>query len=167
MVVTVGGDGDFNLLPLDEGRVVRDVAKTLPMSNPAYSFETGSALASKRKGKNGIKLMSYEIKKTANGKYMFNLKAGNHEVILTSEVYERKESALAGIESVRANGANDANFELKKSAADQPYFVLKAANTQVIGKSEMYSSEAAAKNGMESVKKNCESKEVKDLTAEA
>lgn len=48
--------------------------------------------------------MPYEIKKTANGKFMFNLKAANYEVILTSEVYEQKASALAGIESVRANG---------------------------------------------------------------
>ena len=93
---------------------------------------------------------------------MFNLKAANHEVILTSEVYEQKASSLAGIESVRANGKQDANYELKKSSANQPYFVLKAANQQVVGKSEMYSSEAAARNGIESVKKNCGSTEVKD-----
>ena len=93
---------------------------------------------------------------------MFNLKAANYEVILTSEVYEQKASALAGIESVRANGSQDANFELKKSSTNQPYFVLKAANQQIIGKSEMYSSEAAAKNGIESVKTNCRSTEIKD-----
>ncbi len=104
--------------------------------------------------------MPYEIKKTANGKFMFNLKAANHEVILTSEVYEQKAAALAGIASVRANGSQDANFELKKSSANQPYFVLKAANQKVIGKSEMYASEAAARNGIESVKKNCISTEV-------
>lgn len=107
--------------------------------------------------------MPYEIKKTASDKFMFNLKAANHEVILTSELYEQKASALAGIESVRANGTEEANFELRKSTADQPYFVLKAANQQVIGKSEMYSSEAAARNGIESVKKNCGSTEVKDI----
>lgn len=106
--------------------------------------------------------MAYEIKKTANGKYLFNLKAGNNEVILTSETYEKKESALAGIESVRANGAQEANFELKQSTSKQPYFVLKAANKQVIGKSEMYSSEAAAKNGILSVQKNCRSAKIAD-----
>lgn len=105
----------------------------------------------------------YEIKTTANGKFMFNLKAGNHETILTSEMYEQKASALAGIESVRANGPIDENFELKTSSAGQPFFVLKAVNKQVIGKSEMYSSEAAAKNGIESVKKNCVATEVKDV----
>lgn len=107
--------------------------------------------------------MPYELKKTQNGKFMFNLKAANHEVILTSEVYEQKASALTGIESVRKNGPVAANYELKTSSANQPYFVLKAANQQVIGKSEMYSSEATAKNGIESVKKNCVSAEIKDV----
>lgn len=106
--------------------------------------------------------MSYEIKKTQSGKFVFNLKAGNHEVILTSEVYEQKASALAGIESVRTNGAVDANYELKTSTASEPYFVLRAGNHEVIGRSEMYSSEAAARNGIESVKKNCGSPEVKE-----
>lgn len=86
---------------------------------------------------------------------MFNLKAANHEVILTSEVYKQKASALAGIESVRASGAQDQNFEIKMSSKGEPDFVLKAANHEIIGKSERYSSEAAAKNGIESVKKNC------------
>lgn len=107
--------------------------------------------------------MSYEIKTTQNGKFMFNLKAANHEVILTSELYEQKASALAGVESVRNHGPDAANFELRTSTANQPYFVLKAANQQVIGRSETYSSEAAARNGIESVKKNCSSTEIKDV----
>jgi uncharacterized protein len=107
--------------------------------------------------------MSYEIKKTQNGKFVFNLKAGNHEVILTSELYEQKASALAGIDSVRTNGPVDTNYELKTSTANQPYFVLRAGNHEVIGKSEMYSSEAAARNGIESVKKNCASVEIKEV----
>lgn len=107
--------------------------------------------------------MPYEIKPTENGKFVFNLKAANGEVILTSQVYEEKSSALAGIESVRKHGLDAANFELKTSTSNQPYFVLKAANQQVIGKSEIYSAEAAAKNGIESVKKNCGSAQIKDL----
>jgi uncharacterized protein len=37
------------------------------------------------------------------GKYHFNLVAGNGQVIATSEAYERKDSALNGIESVKTN----------------------------------------------------------------
>ena len=48
----------------------------------------------------------------------------------------------------------DARFERKVSAADQPYFVLTATNGQTIGKSQMYSGAAAMENGIESVKSN-------------
>lgn len=108
--------------------------------------------------------MPYEIKKTSAGKFMFNLKAANHEVILTSEQYEKKDAAMNGIASVQTHGTADKNFEHKKSTAGQPYFVLKASNGQVIGKSEMYLAEAAAKSGMESVRKNAPSKDIKDST---
>ena len=43
----------------------------------------------------------YELKKTSDGQYMFNLRAPNHEVIATSERYTTKQAALQGIESVR------------------------------------------------------------------
>ncbi|MDP4624239.1 MAG: YegP family protein [Akkermansiaceae bacterium] len=36
--------------------------------------------------------MSYVLKQSTSGKYMFNLKAANHQVILTSELYESKKS---------------------------------------------------------------------------
>jgi uncharacterized protein YegP (UPF0339 family) len=85
---------------------------------------------------------------------MFNLKAGNGEVILTSELYSEKSSATAGIESVKANAADDARYERKTSKNGQAYFVHKASNGQTIGKSEMYSSVSAMENGIQSVKKN-------------
>ncbi|HEX3488939.1 MAG TPA: DUF1508 domain-containing protein [Streptosporangiaceae bacterium] len=45
----------------------------------------------------------FVLKKGSTGQYHFNLVAGNGQVIATSEAYERKESALSGIESVKAN----------------------------------------------------------------
>ncbi len=108
--------------------------------------------------------MSYELKKDNSGQFRFNLKAGNGEIILSSEAYTEKASALAGIDSVRANGPTDANYERKTSASDQPYFVLKAQNGQVIGRGEMYSSTAARDNGIASVQKNCTSTTVNDLS---
>ena len=45
----------------------------------------------------------FEIKKRKDGQFYFNLKAGNGEVIATSEAYRQKASALKGIESVRRN----------------------------------------------------------------
>lgn len=52
----------------------------------------------------------FELKKSANGKYHFNLKASNGQVVATSQMYESKESALNGIESVRSN-APDAKLD--------------------------------------------------------
>lgn len=108
--------------------------------------------------------MSYELKKDQRGQFIFNLKAANGEVILSSESYAQKASAEAGIASVRTNGPNDASYERKTSSANQPYFVLKAQNGQVIGRSEMYSSTTARDSGIKSVQTNCTSTAVKDLT---
>ena len=95
-----------------------------------------------------------ELKKSNSGQYMFNLKAANGQIILTSEMYDSKQSAENGIASVKGNAGDDARYERKKSSSGQPFFNLKAANGQVIGKSEMYSSETAMENGIESVKTN-------------
>lgn len=103
----------------------------------------------------------YELKK--GEKYSFNLKSANHQVILTSQAYGSKSAAETGIASVRENCVEDSCFERKASKADQPYFVLKAANGQVIGQSQMYESSAAMEKGIESVKANGPSTEVKDL----
>ena len=106
----------------------------------------------------------FEIKKSKNDKFLFNLKAGNGEVILTSEMYEAKASALAGIESVRTNASSDQRYERKTSGKNEPYFVLKASNGQVVGLSEMYSSAAAMEGGIGSVKKSAPTATVADLT---
>ena len=45
----------------------------------------------------------YERKDTTAGKFMFNLKAANHQVIGTSQSYESAASRDAGIESVKKN----------------------------------------------------------------
>jgi uncharacterized protein len=45
----------------------------------------------------------FELYADKAGKYRFRLKAGNGEIIATSEAYESKASAKNGIESVRKN----------------------------------------------------------------
>ena len=56
-------------------------------------------------------------------------------------------------------------YVIKKGKSGS-YFVLKAANGEPIGKSEDYSSEAACKNGIESVKKNAPIANLEDQTVE-
>lgn len=96
----------------------------------------------------------FEMKKTANGEFMFNLKAGNGETILTSETYKAKASCLAGVESVKKNAVMEGRFDRRQSQSGKRYFALKASNGQDIGRSEIYESDAARENGIKSVMKN-------------
>lgn len=108
---------------------------------------------------------SYELKKAKNGQYMFNLKAGNGEVILTSEMYVARASAEAGIASVQTNCGKDERYSKEASANGKFYFSLKAGNHQIIGMSQMYATAAARDAGIASVKSNGASTTVKDSTA--
>jgi uncharacterized protein len=98
------------------------------------------------------------------GKFYFNLQAGNYEVILSSQMYEGKEGALNGVESVRKNSQSDAMFERAVAKNGEFYFTLKAANSQVIGKSEMYKAEASRENGIQSVMRNAVDAKLVDKT---
>jgi uncharacterized protein YegP (UPF0339 family) len=106
----------------------------------------------------------YELKNASGGKYMWNLRAGNGEIILTSETYNAKDSAKTGVASCRTNSPLDGRYERKQSTNAQPYFVLKAANGEPIGRSEMYSSTSAMETGITSCKTNGPSAELVDLT---
>lgn len=96
----------------------------------------------------------FEIKTGKNGKFRFNLKATNGQIILTSEAYDSRKGAEGGIASVRKNAASDGRFERKTAKDGSAYFVLKAANGEPIGKSEMYKTKASMENGIASVGKN-------------
>lgn len=109
---------------------------------------------------------TFELKKSENDKFMFNLKAGNGEIILTSELYQTKAAAENGIESVKKNVSNDTNFVRKMSLKGEAYFVLKATNKQIIGKSEMYKVASNMEKGIASAIKNSADAVIKDVTAE-
>jgi uncharacterized protein YegP (UPF0339 family) len=51
-------------------------------------------------------VLAFELYKDKGGKFRFRLKAGNGEIIPSSEVYETKASAKSGVESVRKNAAD-------------------------------------------------------------
>ncbi len=109
----------------------------------------------------------YEVSENDNGKFSFVLKAGNAEVILRSQQYAAKPSALAGIASVRTNSPLDERYERLEASDGRPYFNLKAANAQIIGTSQMYTAAAGRDNGIASVKTNGPSTTIKDLSAKA
>jgi uncharacterized protein YegP (UPF0339 family) len=107
----------------------------------------------------------FEIKTAKTGKVHFNLKATNGQVILTSEKYESRKAAEKGIESVRKNASNEKRFERKDARDGSSYFVLKAANGEPIGRSEMYKTKRSMENGIASVAKNAADAVIADAEA--
>ena len=105
----------------------------------------------------------FEIKNSKNGKEFFVLKAGNGQVILQSEQYESHASCSNGVESVRKNCHDPNRFEEKTAKDGRTYFVLKATNGQVIGKSQMYKSPRGMRNGSDSVKRHAPEASVSDI----
>ncbi len=96
--------------------------------------------------------------------FYFRLQAENGEPILASEGYVAKAGLENGIESVRENAPLDERYERDTSTNDKPYFVLKAANGEPIGRSEMYESEASRDNGIEAVKRVAPTAPIEDTT---
>ena len=110
----------------------------------------------------------FVVRKTNTG-IKFDLKAGNGEVIATSEVYASEASCLKGIASVQKNAPVAAvedqtvegyaaekhpKFEVYTDKAGEFRFRLKATNGQIIAVSEGYKAKASCENGIASVKKN-------------
>ncbi len=106
----------------------------------------------------------FEIYKDKAGEFRFRLKAGNGENILASEGYKDKSGVDNGVASVKKNAADKARFEIKESTSGKPYFVLKAANHQVIGQSQMYESTDSAESGIQSVMNNAPDASIDDQT---
>lgn len=107
----------------------------------------------------------------------FDLKAGNGQVIATSEVYASKAVCGKGVESVRKNAPiakledrteegfrtlTNPKFELYRDKAGSYRFRLKARNGEIILISDSYTSKAACENGIESVRKNAPAAEIQE-----
>ena len=116
----------------------------------------------------------FVMKKTNTG-VKFDLKAGNGQVIATSEVYTTDAACKNGIASVQKNApvaavenqtvegyATEKNpkFEIYKDKAGEFSFRLKATNGQVIAVSEGYTALASCENGIDSVRKNAVDAEI-------
>ena len=106
----------------------------------------------------------FTITQRVNHEYQFNLKAGNGEIILTSEGYVQKASCQKGIESVKVNSQDDSRYSKRTAVNGKEYFVLKARNGEIVGKSQLYGSKAAMENGIHAVKSNAPSAEIIDET---
>jgi uncharacterized protein YegP (UPF0339 family) len=106
----------------------------------------------------------FDVNKSKAEDFYFVLKAGNGEVVLTSEMYKSKESANGGIASVQLNASHEGSFERSTATDGKFRFNLKSPNHQVIGTSQLYTTEGARDAGITSVKHNGKSRTIKDNT---
>lgn len=56
----------------------------------------------------------FEVYEDKGGKFRFRLKAGNGQVIAQGQAYASKESALKGIDSIKANAADAAVVDVEE-----------------------------------------------------
>jgi uncharacterized protein YegP (UPF0339 family) len=106
----------------------------------------------------------FVITKRLSGEFQFSLKAGNDEIILTSEGYASKLNCHTGIESVMRNAPDDNKYDRRKLPNGKYFFTLEATNGQTIGVSEMYESESGVNKGIASVKQNAPIAIIHDTT---
>lgn len=107
---------------------------------------------------------TFEIQRTPDGQFIFNLKARTGEILLISAPYDTKANAQRGATSVMTNALLDHRFERKTSTGGDSYFILKAANGDPIGVSDRYASPAAMEQGIESVQQQAPTARVDDLS---
>ena len=80
------------------------------LASEGYKNKAGCENGIESVRKNAPDDARYERKTTASGKFAFNLKAANHQIIGTSQTYEAEASRDNGIESVKSN-APDAKVD--------------------------------------------------------
>jgi uncharacterized protein YegP (UPF0339 family) len=149
-----GGQYRFQLLAKNGERI---------LASQGYTSRTGAKNGIKSVQTNGATKAKYTIETADNGEHYFNLKAGNGQVIGTSETYTTKSNAQAGVDAViRALAsastadaeAGAARFETFKGQDNKTYFRLRAANGQIVLSSQGYASKSSAESGIATVKKN-------------
>ena len=116
----------------------------------------------------------FVIKQTKTG-FVFSLKAGNGEIIATSEVYTTLANCKIGIASVKKNSVlakledqtvegfeklTNPKFEVYTDKAGETRFRLKARNGEIIATGESYKAKASCLNGIESIRKNAPDAEI-------
>ncbi|MBN9384603.1 MAG: YegP family protein [Chitinophagaceae bacterium] len=95
-VITTRKNGEFQfVLKASNGEII--------LVSEGYNAKAGCLNGIDSVKKNSPMDDRYDRKKSTNGKFYFNLKATNGQVIGTSEMYEAESSRDNGIESVKKN----------------------------------------------------------------
>lgn len=120
----------------------------------------------------------FEIKKTKDGRFVFNLYASNHIIVATSQIYASSQSAINGIKSIAQNAERAVledttlkeyekqsfpKWEIYLDKAEQYRFRLYASNGSCICHSQGYTKKASCKNGISSIVKTAKNAAIDKL----
>ncbi len=95
-----------------------------------------------------------EIKKTSDNKFMFKIKSTSGSTLMRSVVFANKNLLNNVIKEVVRINDNRNTFERKTNFEGKFLFSIKNSIGELIGQSELYSSEAGMENGIKNLKKS-------------
>lgn len=149
------GEFYFNLKSAANGQIVAtsETYTTKTSANRAVTTVQKLLLVS---GSNpelipALKRERFEVFTGEDKKAYFHLRAGNGEIVLQSQGYTSRTSAQKGIDSVKANGAADARWEVIETIDGQYGIRLKASNGQIIARGESYASKSGANAAVDAI----------------
>ena len=119
-----------------------------PQSSPAGSISEAGVSPPRRPqtaGQEGQQPGRFQIFVGQDGQYYFHLRAASGEILLASEGYTTPAGCRNGVRSVMRNAPIPGRYDCRQAVNGQFYFVLKAANHRIIGRSRLN----AAQSGCE------------------
>lgn len=137
----------------------------IAISEPVNIAAEGDSNASVENAK-PIRNGRFEIKKSKDGRFVFNLYASNSVIVATSQIYSSSTAAMNGIKSVIANAstaqiedqtlksvttASFPKWEIYRDKSEHYRFRLCASNGSCVCHSQGYTSKTNCKKGIESI----------------
>ncbi len=98
-----------------------------------------------------------------SNEYQFTLKAENGQIIFHSSLYPTKRDALDGISLAKDGSPDRCKYERKTATNGKFYFNLKSSTNQIIGASQLYTSESGMENGIKNVKEHIAIAQIKEI----
>ena len=152
--------------PIAKAEAPKPEVKPAVSAKPAVPKDDVKAEVKKEAPKKPIAVGKFEIKKSKDDRYVFNLYAANKVIVATSQVYSSSSAAMNGIKSVIENAEKAPvedqtlksydtlpfpKWEIYLDKGNQYRFRLNASNGSCICHSQGYTSKASCKNGIDSI----------------
>lgn len=109
----------------------------------------------------------FQLVEGDDGTYMFTLRAGNHETVLTSRVFWSRQAAMDGVETLRRQAQRPEAYVRHADADGRQWFEVLDDKQHTLGRSEPYASRSGLSAGMASVKRNSVSTAFRGLVRRA